>query len=82
MKLTNLNTAILATLGATTAVPPTGVTPLRYEAQKKNITIGSGAINPNYLNDTVFAAVLAQQFNSLSPENELKWGEVNPSKGV
>jgi GH35 family endo-1,4-beta-xylanase len=82
MKLTNLNTAIFATLGATTAVPPTGVTPLRYEAQKKNITIGSGAINPNYLNDTVFAAVLAQQFNSLSPENELKWVEVNPSKGV
>jgi GH35 family endo-1,4-beta-xylanase len=82
MKLTNLNTAILATLGATTAVPPTGVTPLRYEAQKKNITIGSGAINPNYLNDTVFAAVLTQQFNSLSPENELKWVEVNPSKGI
>jgi endo-1,4-beta-xylanase len=82
MKLTVLSIAFLATLGATTAVPPTGVTPLRYEAQKKNITIGSGAINPNYLNDTIFAAVLAKQFNSLSPENELKWNFVNPSKGV
>jgi len=82
MKLTVLNIAFLATLGATSAVSPTGVTPLRYEAQKKNITIGSGAINPSYLNDTIFAAVLAKQFNSLSPENELKWNLVNPSKGV
>jgi hypothetical protein len=66
MKLNALNAALLATLGAATAVPLTGVTTLRSEAEKKNLTIGSGAINPNYLNDTTFSAILAQQFNSLS----------------
>ncbi len=44
--------------------------------------IGSGAINPDYLDDPKFAEVLATQFNSLSPENELKWGEVEPERGA
>lgn len=44
--------------------------------------IGSGAINPDYLDDPRFAQVLAQQFNSLSPENELKWSFVQPQRGA
>ena len=63
------------------APPATGTTSLREEAQKKGILIGSGAINPNYFNDTRFASVLAQQFNSLSPENEMKWKFLNPAEG-
>ncbi|KAJ5813242.1 hypothetical protein N7447_010265 [Penicillium robsamsonii] len=63
------------------AFPSTGTTPLRKEASKKDILIGSGAINPTYLNDPEFAAVLANQFTSLSPENELKWSLLNPTKG-
>jgi GH35 family endo-1,4-beta-xylanase len=46
----------------------------------KDILIGSGAINPDYLNDTRFANVLAEQFNSLSPENEMKWVFLNPTE--
>jgi GH35 family endo-1,4-beta-xylanase len=62
-------------------VPSTGTSSLRDEAQRKDILIGSGAINPAYLEDAQFATVLAEQFNSLSPENELKWSFINPTKG-
>ncbi|KAK2766315.1 hypothetical protein FQN54_007832 [Arachnomyces sp. PD_36] len=77
-------TLIIALLAATEgadASPSTGTTPLREEAGKKDILIGSGAINPTYLDDPQFAAVLAEQFNSLSPENEMKWSFVNPTEG-
>lgn len=63
------------------AAPSTGTTSLRDEAQKKDILIGSGAISPEYLNDSRFAEVLSEQFNSLSPENELKWNFINPAPG-
>jgi GH35 family endo-1,4-beta-xylanase len=43
--------------------------------------MGSGAINPTYLDDPQFAAVLALQFKSLSPENEGKWSFFNPAQG-
>jgi GH35 family endo-1,4-beta-xylanase len=62
-------------------IPSTGTTSLRQEAAKKDIIIGSGAINPTYLDDPQFAAVLALQFNSLSPENEGKWSSFNPTEG-
>src|SRR5690242_10143574 len=55
-------------------------TPLRLEASEMSILIGSGAINPDYLDDPQFAAVLAKQFRSLSPENELKWSLIHPTK--
>ena len=64
-----------------TSLPDNMTTPLRLEARKNNILIGSGAINPDYLDDPQFAAVLAEQFDSLSPENELKWALINPAKG-
>lgn len=74
-------TLLVATATCELAAPSTGTSSLREEAQKKDILIGSGAINPDYLNDTRFAAVLAEQFNSLSPENEMKWVFLNPAEG-
>ncbi|KAH7363136.1 glycoside hydrolase superfamily [Plectosphaerella cucumerina] len=71
-----------ALVAAATCPPSTGTTSLKAEAQKKNILIGSGAINPNYLNDNLFSAVLSEQFDSLSPENELKWVFLNQSEGI
>lgn len=62
-------------------IPFTGTTSLREEAAKKNILIGSGAINPSYLDDPQFRAVLSKQFNSLSPENELKWNFFHQTQG-
>ena len=74
--------ALAPALADKVAVPSTGTTSLRLEAEKQGVLIGSGAINPAYLYDPQFATVLAEQFNSLSPENELKWNFMNPSKGV
>ncbi|KAJ6191034.1 hypothetical protein N7519_001055 [Penicillium mononematosum] len=84
MKTINATTFIIALLAATertNAFASTGTTQLREEAAKKDILIGSGAINPTYLNDSRFSAVLANQFNSLSPENEMKWSFLNPTEG-
>lgn len=71
----------LTTLGiqpASAAGSPT----LRSLARPAGILMGSGAINPTYLDDPQFAHVLATEFQSLSPENELKWMFVHPAKNV
>ncbi|KAL2212367.1 glycoside hydrolase [Sarocladium strictum] len=60
--------------------PGTGVTPLRVEAAKKDLLFGCGSINPNFLEDQQFGVILAREFGSLSPENELKWSESQPTK--
>src|SRR4051794_8753445 len=71
-------TAYLPTRSAKAAVPT-----LREAAAKSGILIGSGSINPSYLDvDDRFADTLATHFNSLSPENELKWSNIEPQRGV
>jgi GH35 family endo-1,4-beta-xylanase len=77
----SLSIALFAITASAGVIPGAGTSSLRDEAQNKDILIGSGAINPNYLNDTRFAAVLGEQFNSLSPENEMKWTFLNPAEG-
>lgn len=76
--------AASAGASTTTAPPDTAasVLHLRTQAAKSEILIGSGSINPNYLSDFQFASTLASQFNSLSPENELKWSNIEPQQGV
>ncbi|KAH6622458.1 glycosyl hydrolase family 10 protein [Boeremia exigua] len=64
----------------TIPTPDNTTNPLRLEASKQNVLIGSGAINPEYLNEPKFAAVVAEQFGSISPENELKWSFIHPTK--
>ncbi|KAH7184583.1 tomatinase [Fusarium flagelliforme] len=79
MKATTIIGALFAVAEAV-KVPCTGTTSLREEAAKKNILFGSGAINPSYLEDAQFRTVLAREFNSISPENELKWAFIHPTK--
>ncbi|KRF21820.1 hypothetical protein ASG95_20535 [Phycicoccus sp. Soil803] len=65
---------------------------LREEAAKIGILFGSGAIKasdsiddgrpPNYLTDPDFARVLAEQFDSVHSENEMKYRFVEPQQGV
>jgi len=81
MYAATLITTLLTTITKVDAFACTGTTTLRDVAAKKNILIGSGAINPAYLDDPKFAVLLAEQFNSLSPENEMKWEFLNPTKG-
>lgn len=69
-------------LVATQPAAADSTTTLRQEAAQQGIIIGSGAINPDYLDEPKFAQVLGDQFNSLSPENELKWQFNEPQQGV
>ena len=78
---TSIITLLAATEAANACVSKRTSTTLREQAAKKHILIGSGAINPVYLDEPQFGAVLAEQFNSLSPENEMKWSFINPSPG-
>lgn len=83
--------ATLAAASPASAEEYTGPT-LRDLAEQAGIVIGSGSIKAaewttdgrpsNYLADPQFAEVLSQQFNSLSPENELKWVFTQPEEGV
>ena len=69
-----------------------GIGSLREEAAKAGLIIGSGSIKgmttttdgrpPNYLSEPRFREVLAEQFNSLSPENDMKWMFTQPQEGV
>jgi GH35 family endo-1,4-beta-xylanase len=72
--------AVLAMVAALTLVA-TACT-LRTQASGARALIGAGATNPRYLDDPPFARILGQQFNSLSPENELKWSFNEPQRGV
>ena len=75
-----------------TGTAQSGDDSLRDWAERAGILIGSGAIKaststadgrpPNYLAEPEFREVLAEQFGSLSPENELKWSFVEPQEGV
>lgn len=76
-----LITAFLAAAEGTNAFTNTGTSPLRKEAASKGILIGSGAINQTYLDNPQFATILAEQFQSLSPENEMKWPFIHPTPG-
>ena len=77
---------------ASPAMAETEPMTLREIAEGHGITIGSGAVKasdwtsddrpPNYLAEEDFARVLSEQFNSASPENDLKWMFVQPQEGV
>jgi endo-1,4-beta-xylanase len=54
---------------------------LREQAENSGILIGSGAIRPSDLDIPQFASTLATHFESLSPDNELKWSWVEPRRG-
>ncbi len=55
--------------------------PLRDAAEAAHKRIGT-ALMSGRLNDPAARALLARQFDSLSPENEMKWASVEPRPGV
>jgi len=69
----------LASLGvqAVFAAGPT----LRSLADARGVKIGT-ALAANHLSaDATYASIGAAQFNSVTPENEMKWGVVEPNRG-
>ena len=55
--------------------------PLRAAAEAAHKRIGT-ALMSGRLNDPAVRALVARQFDSLSPENEMKWEAVEPRPGV
>jgi endo-1,4-beta-xylanase len=57
--------------------------PASAAAPLKNITsrhVGS-AVAPGHLNAQDYRSVLTREFDSVTPENEMKWGVVEPNRG-
>jgi len=59
-----------------------GPTPLRRLAQRDHLRIGSAVNFSALTNDAQYSAILAQQFNSVTPENEMKWATIEAQQGV
>ncbi|MFL5307782.1 MAG: endo-1,4-beta-xylanase [Polyangia bacterium] len=55
--------------------------PLRAAAEAAHKRIGT-ALMSGRLNNPAVRALLSRQFDSLSPENEMKWASVEPLRGV
>lgn len=96
LKKTALAAVVAVGLTVSAAVPATASAEteptLRELAEQAGLVIGSGSIKAaewttdgrpsNYLAEPAFAETLSEQFNSLSPENELKWVFTQPERGV
>jgi endo-1,4-beta-xylanase len=52
---------------------------LRELADQQNLVIGA-AVEPDLLDNPVYAKTLSSQFNSLTPENRTKWQFIHPEK--
>ena len=52
---------------------------LRKIAEKHNIFIGA-AVEPGLLENPAYTETLASQYNSLTPENRMKWQFIHPEK--
>jgi endo-1,4-beta-xylanase len=55
--------------------------PLRAAAEHAGKRVGT-AIMAHHLNDPAFAKVAARHFDSLTPENEMKWDTIEPQSGL
>jgi endo-1,4-beta-xylanase len=54
---------------------------LRVLASKVGLRIGT-AVNPYDLNTPAYRNITASQFSSVTPENEMKWETVEPTRGT
>src|SRR5439155_18323219 len=69
----------LAVLGAPPALAA-GPT-LRSLADAHGLQIGSALAASHLSGDATYASIAGAQFNSATPENEMKWGVVEPNRG-
>src|SRR5262245_57161012 len=61
-------------------VPASSLKPLREAAAAVHRRIGT-AVMSNKLGNAQYAALVAREFDSLSPENEMKWSALEPEPG-
>lgn len=72
---------LVAPTGAASATKPDDRPPLRALAAPVGLKIGT-AVAPARLSDPAYARIAGQQFNVVTPENELKWEVVEPTRGT
>jgi endo-1,4-beta-xylanase len=75
-----------ATAGAGAAQPSRGTDypadSLRALAARVGLRIGT-AVNPDLLGtNAAYTQITAEQFSSVTPENAMKWSEVEPTRGT
>ena len=64
-----------------TASSSASALPLRQLAQPRGLAIGT-AVNTSLLADATYSGIVADQFSTVTPENAMKWSEIEPTQGV
>jgi endo-1,4-beta-xylanase len=82
--MTMFTTALLATLALTASASPMKrwPNPLDNDATKAGKAYFGTAFQTFYAADTRYSAILDEEFNQYTPENEMKWEVIEPSRGV
>jgi GH35 family endo-1,4-beta-xylanase len=80
----SISTALLASLVLTSATPLSKrwPNPLGADAVKAGKTYFGTAFQTFYAADPKYGAILDEEFNQYTPENEMKWEVIEPSRGV
>lgn len=74
-----------AVLSLAVVVPAQSAGPnptLRQEAAAHALRVGSAVSDAALSADAPYAQILGQQFSAITPENEMKWGPIEPQQGV
>jgi endo-1,4-beta-xylanase len=72
--------AALVVAGVLTANPAEAATTLGASAAAKGRFFGAAVAN-NHLGEAAYATTLDREFNSVTPENEMKWDATEPNPG-
>jgi endo-1,4-beta-xylanase len=72
--------AVYFARGGADAKPLPG-TPLRELAKRRGIEVGTAVRSDELKRNRAYRQVVAAQFSSVTPENEMKWAVIEPSRG-
>ena len=85
LKRAALAAAVLASTALGAAVLPGAAhaadTPLRDLAAAKGVYVGNAVAGGKLSGNAQYSAIAGTQFNSLTPENAMKWGSVESTRG-